>query len=77
MVRRNLILTRKHRDWFKAALQPAMLFYLLMIPALWAALTVILQNEQERTLDTAVQQGSNLARLFEQNTIAMLGSVSV
>ena len=75
MVGRNLMLTRKYRDWFKAALQPAMLFYLLMIPALWAALTVILQNEQERTLDTAVQQGSNLARLFEQNTTAMLQGV--
>ena len=75
MIGRNPILTRSQRVWFKAALQPAMLLYLLMIPALWAALTVILLNEQERTLDSAIQQGSNLARLFEQNTTAMLQGV--
>ena len=66
---------RGRRDWLKAALQPAMLLYLLVIPVLWAALAAILVVEQNRTFDGAVQQGGNLARLFEQDTVAMLQGV--
>ena len=55
---------RTQREWLKAALQPAMLLYLLVIPVLWAALTAILVVEQNRTFDGALQQGGNLARLF-------------
>jgi len=66
---------RGQRDWLKAALQPAMLLYLLVIPILWAALAAILLVEQNRTFDAAVQQGGNLARLFEQDTVTMLQGV--
>jgi two-component system, sensor histidine kinase len=75
MAERDPTADRNQRDWIKAALQPAMLLYLLMIPALWAALTVILLIEQKKILDAAVLQGSNLARLFEQNTTAMFQGV--
>ena len=75
MVGSSPIIPGNSREWLKAALQPAMLLYLLIIPALWAALTVVLLLEQNRTLETAVQQGGNLARLFEQNTTAMLQGV--
>ncbi len=69
------IISRGQRNWLKAALQPAMLLYVVMIPALWIAVTAVLMLEHERTLEGAIQQGGNLARLFEQDTTAMLESV--
>ncbi len=65
------VVQREQCSWLKAALQPAMLAYFFMIPALWAALTAALIFENKRTLESAVQQGANLARLFEQNTTTM------
>ena len=59
----------------KAALQPAMLLCLLLLPTLWVAVSLILLIERQRTQDTAIQQGSNLVRLFEENTTSMLRSV--
>jgi PAS domain S-box-containing protein len=59
----------------KAALQPAPVLCLFMVAVLWAVLTVVLMAERQRTLEAAVQQGSNLVRLFQQNTAAMFKSV--
>ena len=38
MIHGGRILTHGHRNWFRAALQPANLLYVLMIPPLWLAL---------------------------------------
>jgi len=58
---------RTQREWLKAALQPAMLLYLLVIPVLWAALTAILVVEQNRTFDGAVQPGGNSDRWVDHS----------
>ena len=75
MLESGRIISSKQRNRFGAALQPTTLLYLFMIPALWAAVIAISFFEEKRTLDAAIQQGSNLARLFEQNTTAMLHGV--
>ena len=75
MIESSRVIFRGHRNWFRAALQPAMLLYLFMIPALWVALTAILELEKKQTFDNAVQQGGNLAQLFEQDTTSMLEGV--
>jgi two-component system, sensor histidine kinase len=62
-------------EWLRASLQPATFICLLMIAVLWTALTSILVIEHQRTLDSAIQQGSNLARLFEENVASMLRDV--
>jgi diguanylate cyclase (GGDEF)-like protein/PAS domain S-box-containing protein len=46
-----------------------------MVVVLWAVLALILVIERQRTLESALQQGSNLVRLFEQNTDSMLRGV--
>src|SRR5215471_12826095 len=71
MVHGGLTAPGRFPEWVKAALQPAMLLYLLLIPALWAAVSFILMFERQRTLDVAIHQGSNLVRLFEENTTSM------
>ena len=38
MIQGGHILTHGRRNWFRAALQPANLLYVLMIPPLWLAL---------------------------------------
>ena len=58
-----------------ASLQPAPVLCLFMIAVLWTVLFVILAAERQRTLDSAIQQGGNLVRLFHQNTAAMFNSV--
>ena len=52
--------------------QPIVLVCALMIAVLWGALNFILAIEHQRSLDSAVQQGNNLVRLFEENTSSML-----
>jgi diguanylate cyclase (GGDEF)-like protein/PAS domain S-box-containing protein len=58
-----------------ASLQPAPLLCLSMVVVLWTVVTLILLTEHQRSLDSAIQQGSNLVRLFEQNTTSMLRGV--
>ena len=63
------------RKWIRAALQPAPVLCILMIVALWTVLTFVLLTERQRTLETAIQQGNNLVRLFQHDTDSMLKSV--
>ena len=63
------------RKWVRAALQPAPVLCILMIVALWTVLTFVLLTERQRTLETAIQQGNNLIRLFQHDTDSMLKSV--
>ena len=69
------IVSRRLLSWRRTILRPAVLFYLLMIPMLWVMVSSILLIERQRTLDTAIQQGSNLVRLFEQNTVSILKGI--
>ncbi len=41
MIKSGRIFTHRRRNWFRAALQPAILLYRLMIPALWLALVAM------------------------------------
>ena len=42
---------RGRRDWLKTALQPAMLLYVLTIPALWTAIAAVLTLQQNRAIE--------------------------
>ena len=66
---------RGYRNWLIASLQPTTLICLTMIVILWTVLHFILLIDRQRDLESAVQQGSNLVRLFEENTASMLGAV--
>jgi diguanylate cyclase (GGDEF)-like protein/PAS domain S-box-containing protein len=46
-----------------------------MIVVLWTVLSLVLMAERATTVESAVQQGNNIVRLFQQNTDAMLMSV--
>ena len=59
----------KSPRWLRASLQPATLLGLMMIAACWIGVVVELEMERGKTMDTAVQQTANLARLFEENTV--------
>jgi diguanylate cyclase (GGDEF)-like protein len=61
--------------WLRASLQPVTLLGLMMIAACWLALAYILAIERSKSVEGAVHQGANLARLFEENTISTLAGV--
>jgi hypothetical protein len=69
------LIRRRLFDWLTALLQPSLLLCLLMIAALWAALAFIVLIERQRTLNAAIEQGGNFARLFEEDTASMLRGV--
>ena len=75
MVGPDLKTPREPPAWLKAAARPSMLLYLLMVPTLWAVVSLVLLIERQRSVDMAIQQGSDLARLFEENTASMLRGV--
>ncbi|HEX5211367.1 MAG TPA: EAL domain-containing protein [Pseudolabrys sp.] len=61
--------------WRKASLQPATLICLLIVVFLWVAINAVLRFERQQTLDAAIAQGGNMARLFEESTVSMLRGV--
>jgi diguanylate cyclase (GGDEF)-like protein/PAS domain S-box-containing protein len=63
------------RNFLTALRQPTPLVCVLMIAVVWAALYFVLLIERQRSLESAVQQGGNLVRLFEENTSSMLRGV--
>jgi hypothetical protein len=65
---------RLHTDqkWLKAALQPAPAICAFMALLVWAVLALVLQAERRWALESALQQGSNLARLLEKTTVSLL-----
>jgi diguanylate cyclase (GGDEF)-like protein/PAS domain S-box-containing protein len=75
MARAVLMSFRRYRKWLMASLQPTTLICLSMIVILWAVLHFVLLIDRQRDLESAVQQGSNLVRLFEENTDSMLRGV--
>ena len=61
--------------WLRASMQPATALGLMMIAACWLALAYILSIERSKSVEGATQQGANLARLFEENTISTLSGI--
>jgi diguanylate cyclase (GGDEF)-like protein len=65
----------KSSRWLRASLQPATLLGLVVIVACWLGVVVELEIERGKTMDAAVRQSANLARLFEVNTVSTFEGV--
>jgi diguanylate cyclase (GGDEF)-like protein len=61
--------------WLRASMQPATVLGLMMICACWLGLAYILSIERSKSIEGAIQQGANLARLFEENTVSALNGI--
>jgi PAS domain-containing protein len=61
--------------WLRASMQPATALGLAMIAACWLGLVYILSIERNKSVEGAIQQGANLARLFEENTVSTLSGI--
>ena len=62
-------------QWLRLLLQPPMMFGIAIIAICWTGLAYQLFVEHAKTVDAAIQRGSSLARLFEENTIRLLNGV--
>jgi len=67
--------TRTDFQWLRAAWRSATVFGLVIIAVFWAGLAHLLSVERTKTVESAVQRGSNLARLFEENLIRLFKDV--
>ena len=67
--------TRRLFQFLRALLRPAPLFGLAIVAIVWVGLVHFLKVERSKAVESAVQRGSSLAQLFEQNTIRLLKSV--
>jgi hypothetical protein len=56
-------------------MQLATVLGLTMIAALWLGITYILSIERSKSVEGAIQQGANLARLFEEHTVSTLNGI--
>jgi diguanylate cyclase (GGDEF)-like protein len=56
-------------------MQPATVLGLTMIAACWLGVTYILSIEDSKSVEGAVQQGANLARLVEENIVSTLNGI--
>jgi methyl-accepting chemotaxis protein len=61
--------------WTRLLLQPMPVFGMAIVGIFWIGLTYLLSVERSKTLDDAIAQGSNLSRLFEENTIRLFKGV--
>ena len=61
--------------WLHASVQPATVLGLTMIAASWLGIIYILSIERSKTVEGAIQQGGNLARLLEENTVSTLNGI--
>jgi methyl-accepting chemotaxis protein len=61
--------------WTRLLLQPMPLFGMAIVGIFWIGLLYLLLVERSKSLDDAIAQGSNLARLFEENTIRLFKGV--
>jgi diguanylate cyclase (GGDEF)-like protein len=56
-------------------MQPATVLGLMMIGACWLGLAYILSIERGKSVEGAIQQGANLARLFGENTVSTFNGI--
>ena len=68
-------LRRRSSRWLRASIQPATVLGLTMIAACWLGVTYILSIEDSKSVEGAVQQGANLARLVEENIVSTLNGI--
>jgi len=61
--------------WLHASVQPATVLGLTMIAASWLGIIYILSIERSKSVEGAIQQGGNLARLLEENTVSTLNGI--
>jgi methyl-accepting chemotaxis protein len=61
--------------FLRASLRPAPLFGLAIVAIFWIGLAQLLKVERVKAVESAIERGSSLAQLFEQNTIRLLKSV--
>jgi diguanylate cyclase (GGDEF)-like protein len=61
--------------WLRASMQPTTVLGLMMIAACWLGLTYILSIERGKSVEGAIQQGANLARLVEENIVSTLNGI--
>ena len=59
----------------RALLQPAPIFGTAIVAIFWMGLVFLLSFERTNASERAIQQGSSLARLFEENTIRLFKGV--
>jgi diguanylate cyclase (GGDEF)-like protein len=56
-------------------MQPATVLGLMMIAACWLGVTYILSVERSKSVEAAIQQSANLARLVEENIVSTLNGI--
>ncbi len=61
--------------WLRGSMQPATVLGLMMIAACWLSLLYILSIERAKSVEGAIQQGANFARLFEDSTVSTLDGI--
>ncbi len=67
--------TRRPSQQLRYLLQPAPLFGAAIIAVFWLGLAYQLSVERVKAIDTAIERGGGVARLFEETTIRLLKSV--
>jgi methyl-accepting chemotaxis protein len=61
--------------FLRAVLRPMPLFGLAFVAIFWISLAQLLKIEHSKAVEGAIQRGSSLTQLFEQNTIRLLKGV--
>lgn len=65
---------RRLFQFLRALLRPTPLLGLAIIAIFWIGLVYLLKVERSKAVESAIQRGSSLAHLFEQNTIRLFKS---
>lgn len=66
---------RRLIEWFRHLWQPAPTLGLAIVTICWIGLAYQLSVERTRAIDTAIERGGSLARLFEDATIRLISGV--
>ena len=66
---------RRLLRFLRVLLRPAPLFGLAIVAAFWITLGYLLNVERTSAVEGAIQRGSSLARLFEENTVRLFKGV--
>jgi len=66
---------RRLLRFLRALLRPAPLFGLAIVAMFWISLGYLLNVERTNAVESAIQRGSSLARLFEENTVRLFKGV--
>lgn len=69
-------MTTRRLVWFvRALLQPAPLFGIAIVAIFWIGLALLLNAERNKALENAIQRGTSLVLLFQENTIRLFKGV--